>query len=187
MRTNERRALTSLEVLCATALAAMLMAAVTGFVATVAKHERTLRQRDPAPRWTRALASRLEDDFMLAHSITVNADGFQLEGPLGREPATGVATWRPARVTYRLAGTPLGPALLRAEGDGRSAAAGAETVCFGAERLALLPGAAGLDEARASPRRVYSGLPVGPPPASVRVVVTGGDARVIVDHVVNLY
>ena len=186
MRPPQPTAMTSLEVLCATALASMLMVAASGFVAGVVKHDKALGRHDPAPRWQVALAAQIDADFRHAHTLTKESNGFRLEGPLGRDAVTGVATWRPGRVTYHLADSSLGSLLFRAQSDPASLALMGEAACIGATRVFVLPAGAGVEEALAATSPLVVGVPAGPLPPSLRVMVLDGGGRRLLDHTVQI-
>lgn len=108
-----RRGMTLLELLCASTLATLLMVAVMGVVAGLAKTEQSLARRQPHAEWHRRLANRLADDLRAADRVDPVQAGFAMTGPLGIDGTTGVADWTGARVVYRVESTPLGNALLR--------------------------------------------------------------------------
>lgn len=105
MRLGRRTAMTTLEVLCATVLATLLMTAVLGFTSGFAERQQRLAERDPQPPWAREIASVLGSDLESAESLRVHPDGLSLRGPLGRSVRSGIANWKPATVRYRMVDT----------------------------------------------------------------------------------
>lgn len=110
-----RRGLTLLEVLCATALASLLMVAVMSVVAGLARLERTLAEPSDSHQWGRHAARLIAVDMAAADSVSVTPDHLVLHGPLSTGTSIGERTWAEAQVTYRLEESPLGLVLVRIE------------------------------------------------------------------------
>ena len=100
---HERKALTAVEVVCSTLLASMLMVAVLGVLRGIKAQETALSDHKSIPEWQRSLDSVLQQDLSNARSYELLPGGLRLQGHLGRDPGTGVATWQPATVDYAVA------------------------------------------------------------------------------------
>jgi hypothetical protein len=86
-----RSAMTLVELLAATILAALLMAAVLGVLKAVTREQRALRIHPSAEAWQAQLIRQLEWDLANSRSVTSTATGFQLVGFAGRDFASGAA------------------------------------------------------------------------------------------------
>lgn len=183
-----RRAFTTLEVLCATALSAMLMVAVMGLVAGLSRHERILRDKSPQADWQRRLTRQLKADLGRAWNLALLPDGFQLTGPLGRDLTTGAPTWKNARVTYRILESPLGTILVRelASDLERSTASHLEIACFGAVAIELCAATDMPAWQPALTQRLETTLAAGPLPKQLRVLVYGAYGRPLVDQLCHV-
>ena len=170
MRQINRCAMTMIEVLCATALASLLMVAVLGVVGGLARHEKTLAQEQVRPEWNRRLEARLAGDLAKAHEVVGLKDGLRITGPLAHEAGTGVSAWRDAVVEYRLRKTRLGWLLLRSERDPQSlgGSAGVEVICAGPSRLVLTEPGDEVDLNQSSQPAVVR-LPRGRTPSQLRL------------------
>lgn len=179
-----RGGFTMLEVLCATALSAMLMVAVMGLVAGLSRHERILRDKSPQRDWQRKLARQLNADFERAWSLAPLSDGFQLTGPLGRDRATGMPTWKTARASYRVLESPMGPVLVRelATDINRSSSSHTEVACVGAVAMELCAAAETPTWQPGYSQRFQTKFQPGPVPNQIRVLVYGSGGQPFVDQ-----
>lgn len=180
MPRNDQPGMTSLEVLCATVLASMLMSAVLGVVGGIAKRDQALARRSPEPDWARRVKRQLQEDFSQANRIEFERDGFFLYGPIGRDPASQAASWLPAAVRYRVVDGgdfELGGMLLRSEKTLDSAAADdrPEVVAFRVESVAVAE--SGVDHQQQPGGGFTSDLRGGVLPSQVSVSISiAGDA-----------
>ena len=183
-RDRIRFGFTLLEVLCATLLATMLLVAVLGVVAGLAKAERTLQKSSPAPDWCDRLGSRIERDLGAASTWRPLADGFLLEGVMGSD-ANGATTWTEASVSYRVVGSPLGKVLVRSEQDADPrVGARLELVVSGVSHLAAVaPGEIVPPGGYAEEQSTIT-LPEGPAPEVFRFVLFGPSQAVMFDEVI---
>lgn len=173
----------TLEVLCATALSAMLMVAVMGLVAGLSKHERVLRNKSPQADWQRRLSKQLESDVARSWQLALLPDGFQLTGPLGRDAATGTPTWKNACVTYRLVDSPVGRLLVRevANEIQRSTKSHTEIATFNAVGIELCS-AAETPVWQPGHPPLHTTLRPGSLPNELRILVYGPDGQPLVDQ-----
>ena len=174
---------TTLEVLCATTLSALLMVAVMGLVAGLSRHERILREKAPLADWQRRLARQLELDIARSWQLDLLPDGFQLTGPLG-----GRATWKEARVSYRLVDSPVGKLVVRemAWDLERSAKSQTEIVLSGVAGIELCD-AAETPAWQPGHPLMQSTLRPGPIPDRLRVLFYGHDGRPLLDQFCHVY
>lgn len=197
--TINRRGMTLLELLCASMLATLLMVAVMGVVAGLAKTEKSLASRQPPAEWRRRLADRLADDLRAADRIAPVQAGFEMTGPLGVDPTTGVSDWTGARVVYRIESTPLGNTLLRILTADRVGAKprveilmqGIKTLITTAPSEVLLSDATETTQAATQPLPVvpdqtYANdvLQRGDKPPAVRFILVGDRGQALFDQVV---
>jgi hypothetical protein len=175
---------TTLEVLCATTLSAMLMVAVMGLVAGLSRHERILREKSPQADWQRRFAKQIEADLERTWQLTPLPDGFALTGPLGREPGSGRANWKTARVTYRLRDSSAGLLLVRelARDPGRSTASQMEIVCAGVAGIELCATSEAPQWQPGQSTLVQTTLQPGAPPNQLRVLVYEPSGNTLLDH-----
>lgn len=95
------RAFTLIELVAATALAALLMVALFRVTVSLAKVRTVIAQVPTVETWTKDLHRQLDRDVSQAREVML-ADGMlQLLGPLGRGEASRVAHG-PARIIYRV-------------------------------------------------------------------------------------
>jgi hypothetical protein len=86
---NRRRGLTMVEVLAATLLSALLMAAVLGVLKGVTGHQKVFT-KDFHESWQSRLGALLEWDLSNSKTVLVTADGFELRGFAGRDFVSGL-------------------------------------------------------------------------------------------------
>jgi hypothetical protein len=99
-RQFRRSAMTLVELVAATILAALLMAAVLGVLKAVTREQRALRIHPSAEAWQAQLIRQLEWDLANSRSVTATATGFQLVGFAGRDFASGAALHCRASIEY---------------------------------------------------------------------------------------
>jgi|GEM_PF-5003387 len=95
-------AMTLVELLAATALAAVLMTAVAGVLRLLAVERRALDDHRTPPAWKEQLLEQLRWDLANSRSMRVARTKLQLTGYAGCDFQTGAVTHRPAEVIYEL-------------------------------------------------------------------------------------
>ena len=104
MRRNRCRALgmTAIEVLAATLLASLMLAAVAGILGALARQDRDLRTREEAPQWQRQLVEQMLWDVRNARHYQSGPRGVWLKGFGARDFVTMQPTGQPAIITYTI-------------------------------------------------------------------------------------
>jgi hypothetical protein len=179
-----RRAFTILELLAATALTALLMAAVLHVVGAIGASRATLARHSDAGAWRSDLLDLVRRDMTNASKVTFRADGMTLTGRAALEAGTLELRHEPVTVVYGLSVIDGRAWLVRRQSprEGLShAPAWAELVCpnvtgFVVRRASSIPGANGTD-------LVALGLPQDVP-AAVTISLTGADGAVMNETVV---
>lgn len=101
-RASHSRGMTAIEVLAATMLAALMLAAVAGVLGALARQERELRGRNTDPYWHLQLADQLSWDLCNSRQFIAARDGVRLVGYAARDFSTGRPTGRRAIIEYYL-------------------------------------------------------------------------------------
>ena len=179
-----RRAFTILELLAATALTAVLLAAVLHIVGAISASRNTLARQSNIVAWRADLLDLLRRDMTNASKVTFTADGMTLTGHAALDQATLEFRHEPVTVVYGLSVIDGRRWLVRRQSPraGLShAAPWAELICpdvagFSVRRVTGLPGAT-----------QSTLIPLGTPediPAAVTVSLTGSDGAVTNETVV---
>jgi type II secretory pathway component PulJ len=137
---SRRSAMTLVELLAATILAALLMAAVLGVLKAVTREQRALRIHPSAEAWQAQLIRQLEWDLANSRSVTSTATGFQLVGFAGRDFASGAALHCRTSIEYAVQNVRGQSFLVRSEAHLDSANLdnqSLELVCNQVERIVL--------------------------------------------------
>jgi len=95
-----RPALTLVELLAATILAALLMAAVLGVLKSVTRSQKALLRGGRPEAWQARLIAQLEWDLANSRTAVTTPDGFQLVGFAGRDFASGAILHGPTAIQY---------------------------------------------------------------------------------------
>lgn len=176
----DRKGLTAIELLVATALASMMIAATMGLLRTMALQQSALKARTTFEPWYRPLAEQLRRDVANARSAELKSsargrpsspraqefDSLVLTGYCSRSPSTFLATLRPAKITYRVETMAEDTWLVRYEeqlDSSSNANVRKELVCSGVTGIAVE--GCGSQEQRASRTSVL--------PESCRIVLLG--------------
>jgi type II secretory pathway component PulJ len=140
-RTLQRRSgMTLVELLAATILAALLMAAVLGVLKAITREQKALKSDGSSEPWQAQLIRQLEWDLTNSRSVVTTANGFQLIGFAGRDFATGAALHCRTSVEYAVQDVEGKSFLVRSEAHLDSANLDNQTlelVCNHVERVAL--------------------------------------------------
>ena len=188
---KKRLGLTIVELLAATALATMLVAAVLGVLNRVTQQQKVLLTDDAPEPWHNRIVDLLEWDLANSQTIRTTPDGIHLEGFASRDVVTGEPLHCPAVVSYLIVREGERSWLMRREThpdalvlDNRTA----ELVCAGAERiLATPPGAAAATSIDGMPSEAVS-LADGALPARLKIVVYARNKpEPIFDHAFRLF
>lgn len=99
-----RSGFTLAELIAASVLGVMLLAALTGLLRSIGRQDRLARAVSGDRAWTEALAEQLRVDCANARQIIPIAGGIRLLGYLARDGGVQTATLRPAQVVYRVGG-----------------------------------------------------------------------------------
>jgi hypothetical protein len=110
-----RPAMTAIEVLAATMLASLMMAAVVGMLSGLTRQQKLLMNQDTRLPWHDQLAAQLEWDLKNSQTMTMGTDRVKLEGFGARDFATSTPTGRPSLVEYFIDRRIQAGALLRRE------------------------------------------------------------------------
>lgn len=137
---RRQRGMTLVELLAATILAALLMAAVLGVLKSVTHSQKDLRRGGPVEAWQACLVRQLQWDLANSRTVTTTADGFELGGFAGRDFASGATLHSPSSVQYAVRNLGGNACLVRSEAhldslelDNQSL----ELVCNRIERIVL--------------------------------------------------
>lgn len=183
---KSREAFTLLEVLCATALASLLMVGVLGVIGGLAKTEQALARNAPRAEWRRRLVQQIGRDLSGAERFEPIENGFLLSGPIGVDLATGVADWKRVRVTYTLEPSPLGGALLRSEApQGLTRDPEIRVLAIGVESMAVGSPGVPLPATTGGDPDVVISLEKGAPPYVLRLVCYGEGKVMLLDELVS--
>lgn len=98
-----RRAFTAVELLVATALAAMLMVALLGVLQAMIRAEKTLLDRQPTEAWHARFADQLEWDLRNSQALRTTPEGVSFEGRAGRNSTDGTSVHCRAIIRYFVA------------------------------------------------------------------------------------
>ncbi len=131
---------TLIEALAATALAAIMMVAVTSVVSALARHD-TLTDTDPHTDWRRQLTRVIQRDLQHAQQYHSQDNKLTLTGPVSLDAGTLKPTHHPAIVTYQINEYAGQSWLLRTQTDPDSRAlnnAWTQLVCRGVRGLAVM-------------------------------------------------
>jgi Tfp pilus assembly protein PilV len=112
---RRRSGLSALEVLVATTLASLMLAAVAGVLGALARQERSLRRGQALPAWQQSFADQLLWDLRNSRRMSVTNTGVWLSGYGSRDFATGCPTGRCTHVNYFLRETNGEKCLVRFE------------------------------------------------------------------------
>jgi type II secretory pathway component PulJ len=132
--------MTLVELLAATILAALLMAAVLGVLKSVTRAQKVLARNGPTEGWQARLVNQLEWDLANSRTVVTTAEGFELGGFAGRDFASGAALHCPTSIQYAVRNLGGRSCLVRGEAhldslnlDNQSL----ELVCNQVERIVL--------------------------------------------------
>ena len=179
-----RRAFTILELLAATALTALLMAAVLHVVGAIGASRAALARHAGAGAWQADLLNLVRRDMTNASKVTLRADGMALTGRAALDAGTLELRHEPVTVVYGLSVIDGRSWLVRRQSprEGLShAPAWGELICpdvsgFVVRRASSMPGASGSSLAAL-------GMPEDVP-AAVTISLTGADGAVMNETVV---
>lgn len=169
-----RNGLTLVELLAATVLSALLMAAVLGLLTSVTKAQTVvLREHGiPAP-WQQRLEEMLRWDLENSRSIRTTETGFELSGFAGRNLSTRIAIHCPCIVEYEVIAAGDRTHLIRRESHIESLNidnSNSDLVCLDVSKITIGPT---LDRTQASATDQASpAIPNGPLPGQVNVSLT---------------
>jgi hypothetical protein len=142
-----RSAMTLVELLAATILAALLMAAVLGVLKAITREEKALKGNTTGENWEAQFVRQLEWDLANSRTVTVTPTGFQLVGFAGRDFASGAPLHCRTSIEYAVHNLRGGSVLVRNEAhldspdlDNQSL----ELVCNRIERIVLAAAEAGV-------------------------------------------
>lgn len=99
-RLIRQKAMTLIELLAASALAALLMTAMFGVLGAMSVERRTLFENRAVEPWRDQLIEQLRWDFSNARRMSVTSEELHLIGYGGRDFTTEEATLRPTEVVY---------------------------------------------------------------------------------------
>ena len=126
-----------------------------------------------------SLANLVRNDFQNARGVSVDASGITLQGFLGSDPATGLATMTPARVRYEIQMVGKHSVLVRRDSNGESINSG---VCrIGVQSILFEPLSDSNDES--SDTTQTGGLP--PIPVSFRITLVGTKSQILFREVIH--
>lgn len=94
--------MTVIELLAASGLAALLLAAVSGVLGTLSRHQRALVEKQTPPRWQRQFVEQLQWDLSNARRYEAAPKELRLAGFGGRDFSTGEVTFCRAEVRYEI-------------------------------------------------------------------------------------
>jgi hypothetical protein len=114
-RSCQRSALTLVELLAATILAALLMAAVLGVLKAVTREQRALKIHPSAEAWQAQFIRQLEWDLANSRTVTTTTTGFQLVGFAGRDFVSGAGLHCRTSIEYAVQNVRGRPFLVRIE------------------------------------------------------------------------
>lgn len=187
-RTAVPRGFTLIELMAAAALAVVLITALSGILAHLARQHRSAERAAAAFPDTSLLADQLRRDFGHAVELEVGPSRWRLVGPLAEDRATRLPTLRRAEVTYAVANWGGEPWLVRRVVDlsvpGQRPRF--DPVWRGAAALAVVSQDALNTLPAAGPHAMAGGAvvagvlgprPLGPPPARFEVVVLDAAGR----------
>jgi hypothetical protein len=130
--------MTAIEVLAATVLASLMLAAVAGLLGGLSRQERILRAKSDSPPWHQQFIEELSWDLQNSRQFSAASNLVRLEGFAARDFATGTPTGRPAVIEYFLIAAANDRWLVRREthpDELRTGASRTEVVCRGIERM----------------------------------------------------
>lgn len=184
-RSLYRSAMTLVELLAATILAALLMAAVLGVLKAVTREEKTLKGDVSGATWKAQLVRQLEWDLANSRTVLATANGFQLVGFAGRDFASGAPLHCRTSIEYAVQTTRGRSFLVRSEAhldspdlDNQSF----ELVCNQVERIVL---DSGDSDAQASNAKTAAGKSADEAPIPdqpVVMVYTVGQDKPVLEH-----
>ena len=129
----KRSAFTVIELLAATALAGLMLAAVSGVLGTLSRQHREIMSQQHREPWQRRLIDQLQWDFANARQYEVAPKQLTLVGNGGRDFATHVPIFCRAEIRYEVLELASRPCLVRREihpEDRALCNSGTELVCF---------------------------------------------------------
>jgi hypothetical protein len=135
---KQLRGMTAIEVLAATVLASLMLAAVAGLIGGLARQEKILRAQVDSPQWQQQFAEELQWDLQNSRQYLAVKDGLRLEGFAARDYVTGHPTGRRAVIDYFFIGNDDDRWLVRREShpdEMTNASSRLEIVCSGFQRL----------------------------------------------------
>jgi hypothetical protein len=144
--------MTLVELLAATILAAMLMAAVLGVLKGVTREQRALRGSASPMGWQTQLIRQLEWDLTNSRTLKMTASGFRLHGFAGRDFVSGAPLHCRTRIEYAVENMRGKSFLMRSEAHLNSPSLDNQSfdlVCNQIERIVLTPGQGGAPAANA--------------------------------------
>jgi prepilin-type N-terminal cleavage/methylation domain-containing protein len=95
-----RHGFTLVELLAATILAALLMAAVLGVLKAVTRSERAILHTASPEAWQSRLVALLQWDLTNSRTVVTTPDGFELRGFAGRDFKSGAVLHGPTSIQY---------------------------------------------------------------------------------------
>lgn len=139
-RSVNLRGMTAIEVLAATVLAALMLAAVSGILGMLARQDRELRSDRSHQSWEGQILERMRSDFRGSRLYSVSRERLQLVGFAARDFVTGQPTGRRAIIEYYLVEAKGERWLLRREShpdDRTNDSSRVELACRGIDRVAF--------------------------------------------------
>jgi prepilin-type N-terminal cleavage/methylation domain-containing protein len=109
------RGFTLVELLAATVLAALLMAALLGVLKAVTRSEKSVLQPALPEAWQSRLAGQLQWDLTNSRTFVTTPNGFELRGFAGRDFESGAALHCPSSIQYVVRTIGSKPSLVRLE------------------------------------------------------------------------
>ena len=202
-RRRDRRSsgMTLIEVVAASALAVLMMAAISGVLKSLRAQKSALGAGAADTRWQRSLVDRMRWDLMNSRDMITSPRKLQLMGFCGRDPASTETTHRLVEVVYAVRENAGQSCLMRNETplDGQSVKRGeTELMAVGITGV-MIAGREGIDagygldlpgfrqsESDSHPRKQETPQPDQwvPVPREFRLVLLGAAREPIVDEIV---
>lgn len=176
-RRCERRAMTLIELMVSTLLAALMMTALTSIVWSASRESRQLRVEGVGQFPTTQLVQQMRIDFANARGMLVDPRGLTLFGFLGTDPVNRRPMLTPGRVRYEIT-TASGRAVLT-----RSSESSREPVWLGCTSLRVESLETIDAEDELLPPAEAGGLP--PLPSRFRVTMVGENGRILWREVIQ--
>ena len=165
-----RPGFTLAELLAATILSTLMLAAVLGVLTGMTRQQRQLEEMTPREAWQTRFVNQLEWDLVNSRMLIPQKTGFQLRGYAGKDPVTGTLHHKPTLIEYIIHDTGESRILLRktASYSPNSIEAGfSEVVAFDVSQIKLT---SAVPETVSHAEDVVS-LNEGPIPAQVAVLL----------------